>query len=199
MRIGAVVLAAGLSTRFGENKLLANLCGRPLLSYALEALCDAEGIARRAAVVSDARVAQLVRASGMEVIENGEPERGQAHSIVLAARVMWDMDALLLMAGDQPLLRAGTLTRLVRAFEAGGKGLACLQDGTHRGNPAVFSAVYGEQLLALTGDRGAGALLRANEADLTVVRCGAEDELSDADTPQALRHLGERLLPGWKP
>lgn len=196
MRIGAVVLAAGLSARFGENKLLAHLGGRPLLGYALEALDGAEGIARREAVVSDARVAQLVREYGLEVIENIEPERGQAHSIVLAAQAMQGMDALLLMAGDQPLLRAATLTRLLRAFEESGKGIACLEDDTHRGNPAVFSAAYRERLLLLTGDRGAGGLLRAYEADLTVVRCTDADELADADTPQALAQIQNRHAAG---
>ena len=193
MNVGAVVLAAGLSARFGGNKLLARLGDRPLLGHALEVLCGAQGIARRAAVVSDARVAQLVREAGLEVIKNDEPKLGQAHSIVLAAQAMRDMDALLLMAGDQPLLRAATLTRLLRAFTESGKGIACLEDGTHRGNPAVFSAAYGERLLSLTGDRGAGALLRANEADLLVVPCTDADELSDADTPQALERIRKRL------
>ena len=194
MNVGAVVLAAGLSARFGGNKLLACLGDRPLLGHALEALCGAQGIARRAAVVSDARVAHLVREAGLEVIPNDEPGLGQAHSIVLAAQAMHDMDALLLMAGDQPLLRAATLTRLLRAFTESGKGIACLEDGTHRGNPAVFSAAYRERLLSLTGDRGAGALLRANEADLLVVPCTDADELSDADTPQALERIRERLI-----
>ena len=193
MNVGAVVLAAGMSARFGGNKLLARLGDRPLLGHALEALCGAEGVARRAVVVSDARVAQLVREAGLEVIKNDEPGLGQAHSIVLAAQAMRDMDALLLMAGDQPLLRATTLTRLLRAFKESGKGIVCLEDGTHRGNPAVFSAAYRERLLSLTGDRGAGALLRANEADLLVVPCTDADELSDADTPQALERIRERL------
>ena len=192
MNVGAVVLAAGLSSRFGGNKLLAPMGGRPLLGHALTALCAAEGIARRAAVVSDERVAQVVREYGVQVIDNREPERGQAHSIVLAARAMRDMDALLLMAGDQPLLRADTLTRLIRAFEESGKGIACLQDGTHRGNPAIFSAAYYDRLRALTGDRGAGGLLRACEADCTVVRCALADELADADTPQALAQIQAR-------
>ena len=103
------------------------------------------------------------------------------------------MDALLLMAGDQPLVRPETLTRLLRAFEAGGRGMACLMDGTHRGNPAVFRQAYFGQLAALTGDRGAGALLCGNEADLLVVPCADADELSDADTPQALERIHERL------
>ena len=192
MNVGAVVLAAGLSTRFGANKLLADAGGRPLIGCALGSLCAAEGIARRAAVVSDARVAQVVREYGVQVIDNEEPERGQALSIVLAARAMRDMDALLLMAGDQPLLRTDTLTRLVRAFAQSGKGIACLQDGTHRGNPAIFSAAYYDRLCALTGDRGAGGLLRAHEADLTVVRCALADELADADTPQALAQIQKR-------
>ena len=192
MNVGAVVLAAGLSSRFGGNKLLAPMGGRPLLGHALTALCAAEGIARRAAVVSDERVAQVVREYGVQVIDNREPERGQAHSIVLAAQAMRDMDALLLMAGDQPLLRADTLTRLIRAFEESGKGIACLQDGTHRGNPAIFSAAYYDRLRALTGDRGAGGLLRACEADCTVVRCALADELADADTPQALAQIQAR-------
>lgn len=192
MKVGAVVLAAGLSSRFGGNKLLAPMGGRPLLGHALTALCAAEGIARCAAVVSDERVAQVVREYGVQVIDNREPERGQAHSIVLAAQAMRDMDALLLMAGDQPLLRADTLTRLIRAFEESGKGIACLQDGTHRGNPAIFSAAYYDRLRALTGDRGAGGLLRACEADCTVVRCALEDELADADTPQALAQIQAR-------
>ena len=51
MNVGAVVLAAGLSTRFGANKLLADAGGRPLIGCALGSLCAAEGIARRAAVV----------------------------------------------------------------------------------------------------------------------------------------------------
>ena len=172
MNVGAVVLAAGLSTRFGANKLLADAGGRPLIGCALGSLCAAEGIARRAAVVSDERVAQIVRGYGMQVIVNGDPARGQAHSIALAAQAMRDMDALLLMAGDQPLVRPETLTRLLRAFEAGGRGMACLMDGTHRGNPAVFRQAYFGQLAALTGDRGAGALLCGNEADLLVVHIG---------------------------
>lgn len=192
MNVGAVVLAAGLSSRFGGNKLLAPMGGRPLLGHALTALCTAEGIAQRAAVVSDERVAQVVREYGVQVIDNREPERGQAHSIVLAAQAMRDMDALLLMAGDQPLLRADTLTRLIRAFEESGKGIVCMQDGTHRGNPAIFSAAYYDRLRMLTGDRGAGGLLRACEADCTVVRCALADELADADTPQALAQIQAR-------
>ncbi len=45
MLVDAVVVAAGRSTRFGDgDKLLADLCGRPLVAWSLAALGDAESI-----------------------------------------------------------------------------------------------------------------------------------------------------------
>ena len=38
MRIACIVLAAGKSTRFGANKLLAPLVDRPLLVHTLDAI-----------------------------------------------------------------------------------------------------------------------------------------------------------------
>lgn len=193
MRIGAVVLAAGLSTRFGENKLLVCIQNRPMVGYTLDALEAVPGPCVRAAVVSDARVADYVRSRGVRVIVNDDPQKGQAHSVALAAEAMRDMDAVLLMAGDQPLIRPESVSRLVRAFAAGGKGIACLRDSTHMGNPAIFSSAYARELMALEGDRGAGRLLRAHGEDLLVVPCALDDELADADTPEVLERISRRL------
>lgn len=185
MKLGIVLLAAGKSARFGANKLLADYMGAPMVCRAMDAAGELG--ADRAAVVTGSReIASLARARGFTVIDNHEPERGQAHSIHLGVSAMQDMDAVLLMVCDQPLLSAQSMERLIRSFACGEKGIACLRDGTHMGNPAVFGAAYFAQLLALAGDRGAKGVLRANEEDLLVVPAIGEDELSDADTPQAL-------------
>lgn len=193
MRIGAVVLAAGLSTRFGKNKLMVCIQNRPMVGCALDALEAVPEPCVRAAVVSDERVADYVRSRGIRVIVNDDPGRGQAHSVALAAEAMRDMDAVLLMAADQPLIRPESVMRLVREFEAGAKGIACLRDNTHMGNPAIFSSTYIRELMALEGDRGAGRLLRAHRNDLLVVPCTLDDELADADTPKALEQINRRL------
>ena len=188
MKLGAVLLAAGRSSRFGQNKLLVDFCGRPMVCHALDAL-QALHAARRAVVCADEQVADLARASGCTVIENREPERGQAHSIALGVGATLDMDAVLLLAGDQPRLAGASLRRLAERFEASGKGIACLQDDTHLGNPAVFARRYFPALLALDGDTGAKGILRAHADDLLIVPCLRTGELADADTPQALERL----------
>jgi len=190
MKLGVVLLAAGRGLRFGGNKLLCDVQGQPMVCRVMDALA-ALNAARFAAVVSCEEVAALAKARGFETIRNEAPERGQAGSVVLGAKAMADMDAVLFAVGDMPRLSGASLRLLVSRFESSGKGIACLADGTHRGNPAVFSRRYLPELLSLTGDRGAKGILRAHEDDLLVVPCLYEYELSDADTPQEMKKIVE--------
>lgn len=194
MRLGAVLLAAGQGRRFARerpgagSKLLIPVHGKPLICYALDAL-SALGAMKTAVVTGDARIEALSLARGFDVVRNAEPEGGQGHSIALGISAMAEMDAALLLAADQPLLTAESLRRLARAYEESGKGLACLRDETHWGNPAVFSRAYFPALSALDGDRGAKRVLLAHEDELLLVPCLRPGELADVDTPGALDAL----------
>lgn len=195
MRLAAVLLAAGESRRFGEaNKLLAPAGGKPMAALAMERLA-ALGAPWTIAVVSCEAVAALARERRLLTVWNEAPERGMASSIALgvsAARAR-GADAVLLMAADQPGLSLASLRALLEGFARGGSRLACLMDETHWGNPAVFAAAYGDELCALVGDRGAKAVLKRHERELTRVPCAFAHELDDADDPQALAALRARL------
>lgn len=194
MRLGAVLLAAGRSRRFGAaDKLLADAGGRTMLARALGTVAAA-GADARAAVVSTDAAQRLAAAAGFDTVRNGAPEEGLSRSIALGVR--WAQgrgcDAVLLAVADQPLLTARSLAALTEEFRAHGH-LACLEDESHRGNPAVFSSAYYDELLALRGDCGARRVLCAHEDRLTVVRCHLPGELADADGPQALERLRRQL------
>ncbi len=192
MKLGVVLLAAGRSARFGGNKLLADFGGRPLICRTLEA-AKAVCAQKICVVASDDDVAALACLHGYCVIRNDAPQLGQAHSIRLGISAVQDMDAALLLVCDQPGLMGGTLKRLMQEFAASEKGIACLRDETHMGNPAVFSKAYFPQLLALSGDRGAKGILRMHEDDLLVISCVHAEELADADTPEALENIRLRM------
>lgn len=191
-RFGVVVLAAGKSSRFGGNKLLAEFGGKTVMEHAVS-LAASCGAARAAVVASDPDVIRILEAQGMEVIVNGNPLLGQAHSIVLGVSSMEALDAVLLLAADQPLLTRESLKRLIDGFTLSGKGMACLQDKTHFGNPAIFSNSYFGMLKRLTGDCGAKRILAMNADDLLIVDCIGDDELSDADTREQLEYLKTRV------
>ena len=191
MKLGAVLLAAGRSERFGSNKLLADFNGRPMICRALDTLkqLNAE---RTVVVVSNAEVAALAQVYGFEVIVNDAPQLGQARSVRLGVSYMEkieELEAVLLMVSDQPLLSVQSLAALISAFEQSGRGIACLRDETHSGNPAIFMRTYCGALMRLEGDRGAKGILRAHANDLIEVDCFHPMELSDADDPAALEIL----------
>ena len=66
-------MASGLGTRFGSNKLMANLDGAPLIAHAIRA-CDGL-FAKRVAVTRHRDVAKLCRSLGVEAVMHDEPLR----------------------------------------------------------------------------------------------------------------------------
>ncbi|MGN0777320.1 MAG: NTP transferase domain-containing protein [Candidatus Ventricola sp.] len=191
MKLGVVLLAAGKSSRFGANKLLADFNGRPMVCRALDS-AKALKAERTVVVVGCEEVARLAAEQGCDVMVNDAPQLGQSYSIRLGVCAMRDMDAVLLMVCDQPQLTGASLDCLVHRFACSSMGIACLRDGTHQGNPAVFARRYFSELLALEGDRGAKGVLRAHGDDLLVVDAIGSDELADADTPEMLEAMQRR-------
>ena len=119
---GAVVLAAGRSTRFrsSHSKLVHPLAGRPIISWLLGTLRQ---LAIDPIVVVVAPDAAEVRATcGTDVrFAVQSPPQGTGHAVQMAAPALRDFGGdLLLLYGDLPLLQPATLTRLIEAHRAGG-------------------------------------------------------------------------------
>ncbi len=113
MKIGCVVMAAGRSTRFGKNKLLAPLAGKPLLSHVLEAL-PRQRFSRIVAVTSDDTVSDLCKAHGITAVQYGGGP--QSETVKRGIGQMDGMDACLFVQGDQPLCTPRSIIRLLDSF-----------------------------------------------------------------------------------
>jgi molybdopterin-guanine dinucleotide biosynthesis protein A len=120
----AIVLAGGASTRFGGDKLLADLDGRPLLQHALEALAQ---VANPIVVVlaPDAPEPSIPKALAAAVVFARDPDRHQGPLAGVAAGLvaLADLDrghdaASIVVGGDMPHLVPGVLARLAAALDA---------------------------------------------------------------------------------
>ena len=187
LRAGCLVMAAGNASRFGENKLTARFDGQSLFSLALAAI--PEGLFARVTVVSQypALLEEAARA-GFDTILNDRPEDGISRTIRLGTRAMADCDGILYMVADQPLLRAGTVRRVVDAWQERPECIAAAAHNGNRGNPCLFPARFFPELCALEADRGGSSVIRRHENALLLVEAG-ERELFDCDTKQALEIL----------
>ena len=177
--IVAAVLAAGLATRFGADKLLHPLRGKPLATHIADTL-TALPFAHRLAVVAAAHPDRtaLFSQRGFAIIENPDPSRGLASSLALAAA--WaqrhDADALLICLADMPNVTPDHLARLIAASAE--NEIAATEASGIRSPPAIFTSSLLPHLVSLTGDRGARDLI-ANAA----VIVAPQALVKDIDTP----------------
>lgn len=185
MRIGCVLMAAGNSARFGENKLLAEYRGKTLLHRALEAIPVHE-LHRVVVVTQYDAVENIAREFGLETVRNNAPELGISHTIQLGtAALAKDCDGILYQVADQPLLQQATVKRILTAFCARPDRIVVPVAGDRRGNPCIFPAEFFPQLAALEGDRGGSQIIKKHPDRILNVEVPAR-ELYDVDTAEAL-------------
>lgn len=180
--LSAVLLAAGLGSRYGSNKLLVPVEGVPLYRRAFAAL-PAQAFFRGAVVscydeiLSDAAIFRYIPA------ENPRPQEGQSLSVKLGlAAVAEGSDAVLFAVCDQPWLTRESVERLIAGWSAQPERICALGCGGKRGNPCIFPRKYFGELLSLTGDVGGSKVIRAHPSDLLLVEAPAR-ELADLDRP----------------
>lgn len=189
-RVTIAILAAGKAERFGGGKLDAELGGRPLGHYALEAALDCE-LGRPVIVAGDpvpTFASEADRRGRARLALNPHAEKGLAGSVAVAARAADEAgsELLLLMLADMPHVGTATLLELVEAVGPK-KPAAVLHESGHPGIPACFPRDYFDALRQLTGDKGASDLLRRAK-HLAPVHA-PHSELADVDTLDDLEAL----------
>ena len=193
-KLGCVVMAAGNARRYGDNKLAAQLRGRSLILRALEAV-PTEAIDSAVVVTQYPEIMRLAGEFHFAAVYNEHPDYGISHTIELGLTGLRDCDGVMFLVSDQPLLRRKSVAALASLWKSHPDSIAALSHGGVRGNPCVFPARFYPELLELTEDRGGNAVIRRHEEDLVLLEVDAR-ELTDVDTPEALRSLTAELGSG---
>lgn len=186
-RVGAVLLAAGRSSRFGAgHKLLAPWRGKPLVAHAVDAIAAA-GLPPPIVVLGHDEAAVRDALAGHDVQFVAAPDWAEGMGRSLAAgiaAVPADWDAALVCLGDMPAVEPGLIAELA---STPGELVVPIWDG-RRGHPVRWPRAAFARLMTLTGDTGGKAAM----ADFSVTEVAALSAacLIDIDTPQALAALG---------
>ena len=203
--IGCVIMASGLSKRFGSNKLLTPFgpSGVPMLSRAFTTT-DTPLLAARVVVTRSQEVETLCQKSGVPVLLHNLPGRNDTVRLGLEALLAQcsELTGCMFLPGDQPLLRRETIDNFLTTTQTQKEtereifrlAYRAKDDPTPLvGSPVLFGRWYFPALRALPEGKGGSFLLRQYPEQVHCFYASHREELLDADTPEALREL-EKML-----
>jgi molybdenum cofactor cytidylyltransferase len=191
-KVAAILLAAGRGTRFGEEpKLLARLGGKALVRHATEAAVhsSADPVLVVTGHRADAVQAEL-KGLPVRIVHNPDFADGLSTSLKAGFFALPpDARAAIILLGDMPLVSASLIDDLVAGWSGSGQPPALVPTlNGRRGNPVVISRALQGAIEGLTGDVGAGPVLR-KRPDVVEWPTADDAVVQDIDTQEEFGKL----------
>ena len=190
--VGCVIMASGMSKRFGSNKLMADFEGGPMILRALDAT---EGIVtHRVVVTRHADVARLCQERGVKVVLHDLPHRSD--TVRLGLEALGELDGCMFLPGDCPLIRKETVAELIHKWESDREQIIRPVCGDVLGAPVLFPRWAFPELMDLPEGKGGNCVIARHPDRVTSMHVSDSYELMDADTPETFRLLQQIAISG---
>ena len=201
----AVVLAAGMSTRMGRNKLLLTFRDKPLVVHAVDTLLAStvDEIIMVLGHESD-KVCDQIEDSAREVANRGQRSRlrliknpdfrdGLSTSVRTGVQaVSPEATAIMIYLADQPLLEPADVDRITEAFAAAkaeNKMIVVPFFKGERGNPVILDASLRDSILGIVGDVGCKGVIKRYPEKVYALEMENDHVVRDVDDAQAYEKL----------
>ncbi len=201
-KLSAVILAAGVASRFSGTKQLAEIGGKALIRRVIDAIPEEE--VREIVVVlghDAASISSSLDEKGLRIVVNRNYRDGMSSSIRagIFALAGGSQGAMLLLA-DQPFITKALIRRMIKLFEAESAKarIVAIAHGDVVSPPAIFSRKYFRELAALGGDQGAKFVILRHSGEVSLVKVRSKAVFADVDTRADLAAVRRLLLEAGK-
>jgi len=194
MKISAIMLAAGNSSRLGRAKQLLPFQGKSLITHSLDKLHQLELYQK--VVVVGAYAEKIKDHLGedypdLQVVENKGWLQGMASSLQKGLQVLDAVnDAVLICLADQPLIPVAHLEDMIAKYRVL-EQLVISAYNQDIGVPALIPSRYFPELSTLQGQKGAKFLLLKYQSDSSIIPCPSA--AFDIDTEEDYRRIVDMI------
>ncbi|MEW5909782.1 MAG: nucleotidyltransferase family protein [Thermodesulfobacteriota bacterium] len=183
-----IILAAGMSNRMNYPKQLIRFKEKFLIEHVLDASLESQlavvvlVLGHQHHTILDA-LGEKIRRSRLKIEINSEYQEGMSSSIRTGLReVERRFPSVMFLLGDQPLVDAGFINRLLDQFWTSDKSICVPVFQGKRRNPTLFTRRWYDALLKIVGDVGARHLIESNPKELLQVDVEDAYRFQDIDT-----------------
>ncbi len=159
--ITGIILASGFSRRMERDKLLIDIGGDKLIERVIKA-CVASKLDEIILVYRKDEVKNIGKKYNIKTIYNEKSHLGQSEGLKLGVRNALEANAYMFLVGDQPFLTSELINRLIEEYNVSSLPIAVPYYNNHRGMPIIISSIFKEELLKITGDKGARDIVERN-------------------------------------
>lgn len=186
-----LLLCGGRSSRFGADKLLAELAiGRmilPMVTWSARRAVQGTGNALAVIAPGNAALRAALEDAGCEIFESEATARGLGASLAAGVARTRDAEGWIVALGDMPLIDAATFRAVAEAVQQGALIAApILRQTNARGHPVGFAKALRDELLALDGDEGARSVIQRHKDRVVSIPVDDRGIVVDIDTPDDL-------------
>ncbi|MGD9569222.1 MAG: nucleotidyltransferase family protein [Sedimentibacter sp.] len=189
MSVSAIIMAAGSSIRMNQDKLKMKIKEKCIYQYIFEKINSSKCFNEVIVVAKDHDILKKSIEMGFKTVLNDKSYLGQSQSIRLGILNLSDAEGYMFFTADQPFISEETIKELVNTFEKNPNNITVPCYNGICGSPAIFPAIYKNQLLKLSGDTGGKIIIKDNEDKLIRVNIQSKDELIDIDTMEDYRRV----------
>jgi molybdenum cofactor cytidylyltransferase len=186
MKVAAIVLAAGNSSRMGRAKQMLPFGTSTILETVIATVHESKANSINVVLGANrAEIEPILAGLDVEVFVNPQPELGMLSSVQCCiSRLDGDVDAFLFVLGDQPQIRREIVDHLIDRASLSAKGIFVPTYSGKRGHPLLIRASHRAEILQLPNSGGLNKLLHDHPDDVEEVPVDTDTILKDIDTPE---------------
>ena len=196
--IGAIILAAGMSSRMGKPKLLLPFKGAPLIKYPYM-LAQQNALQPIVCVTGryDEQITNVLAPVEQNVTlhYNSHYESGMASSLKAGIRaVTGKVDAVMIFLGDQPLVPNKVVQTIISQYRASEEAIKIVRPlfGQRLGHPILFDSSLFDEFETLQGDEGGKSIIQRHRNAVKLLQFPNSDWGIDIDTEEEYLTLLKR-------
>ena len=194
LKIKPIILAAGISVRFGENKLLYEIDSKPMYRHILDIMYELykdNKVLEPLTVINNENIQSQLDDLNYKYVVNENSINGLSTSIQKGLEnIQLDKETyVMFFTADQPFIKKESIEEFIDNFKSSKKPLGCVYYGEVSGNPCIFSKSYTDDLMKLQGDLGGKKVIHDHMNDVYFYNVSTPLELEDIDTKNDLQEF----------